>query len=438
MQVFLSLQEKCEYAYLLESVEGPKRIARFSFIGFNPRQLYTVKDGEALLQDLSCGEEASFKVKDPLETLRRIVGREPGCSDLRFSGGAVGYISYDAVRYWEKLPRIAEDEPKFPDIEFGIYDDVLVFDHERNEAIYVYRGEDRSDELLELADDEWDGGEHLSFTFPKANLSKEEYEERVLRAKEYIASGDIFQVVLSRRYDFKVRGDLARFYLELRKINPSPYMYFLKMGSRRIIGSSPEMLVRVEGGVIETFPIAGTRPRGATEAEDEELARGLLADPKERAEHVMLVDLARNDVGRVAKFGSVHVPEFMVIHKYSHVQHIVSRVVGELRDGCDCYDVLRAVFPAGTVSGAPKVRAMEIIEECEPSRRGPYAGGVGYFSFNGNSDFAITIRTLVADGERCFIQAGAGIVADSIPEREWLETEHKAKALLKALELAEA
>lgn len=431
------MQEKCEYAYLLESVEGPKRIARFSFIGFNPKQLYIAKNGEALLQDLGSGEEARFKVRDPLEALRRLVGREPCCSDLRFSGGAVGYVSYDAVRYWEKLPCIAEDELRFPDLEFGIYDDVLVFDHERNEAVYVYRGEDRSDELLELANDGGEGGGYLSFTPPRANLSKEEYEERVLRAKEYIASGDIFQVVLSRRYDFKVRGDLARFYLELRRINPSPYMYFLKMGSRRIIGSSPEMLVRVEGGVIETFPIAGTRPRGATEAEDEELARGLLADPKERAEHVMLVDLARNDVGRVAKFGSVHVPEFMVIHKYSHVQHIVSRVVGELRDGYDCYDVLRAVFPAGTVSGAPKVRAMEIIEECEPSRRGPYAGGVGYFSFNGNADFAITIRTLVADGDRCFIQAGAGIVADSVPEREWLETEHKAKALLKALELAE-
>ncbi|MEM3465072.1 MAG: anthranilate synthase component I [Candidatus Jordarchaeales archaeon] len=438
MLVFLSLQENCEHAYLLESVEGPRRIARFSFIGFNPSQLLTVKNGEALFQDFNREEELRFRVKDPLELLRMVVGREAEGSELRFSGGAVGYVSYDAVRYWENLPCLAEDVLVFPDLQMGIYEDVLVFDHERGDAVYVYREKDRSNELLELISRcESDVEEGLQFTSPRANLSREEYEERVLRAKEYIESGDIFQVVLSRRYDFSVEGNLSRFYLELRKINPSPYMYFLKMGSRRIIGSSPEMLVRVEGGLIETFPIAGTRPRGATETEDEELAMGLLADPKERAEHVMLVDLARNDVGRVARFGSVHVPEFMTVHKYSHVQHIVSRVVGELRSGCDCYDVLRAVFPAGTVSGAPKVRAMEIIEECEPSRRGPYAGGVGYFSFNGNADFAITIRTLVAEGEHCSIQVGAGIVADSVPEREWLETEHKAKALLKALELAE-
>lgn len=437
MLVFLSLQGSCEHAYLLESVEGPKRIARFSFIGFNPRLLFTVKDGEALLRDSLSGEELRFRVKDPLEALRALVKGSPDGSEFRLAGGAVGYISYDAVRYWEKLPCMAEDVLDFPDLQMGVYDDVLVFDHEKNEVFYVYRGEDRSGELLSLVEGAKEDVGALSFTTPRANLGREEYEEAVRRAKEYIGSGDIFQVVLSRRYDFNVEGDLSRFYLELRRINPSPYMYFLKMGSRRIIGSSPETLVRVEGGLVETFPIAGTRPRGANEAEDEELARSLLADPKERAEHVMLVDLARNDVGRVARFGSVRVPEFMVVHKYSHVQHIVSRVVGELREGCDCYDALRAVFPAGTVSGAPKVRAMEIIEECEPSRRGPYAGGVGYFSFNGNADFAITIRTLVADGRRCSIQVGAGIVADSVPEREWLETEHKAKALLRALELAE-
>jgi len=423
---------------LLESVEGPKRIARFSFIGFNPKLEFTVKDGVASVRDLASGESVSFEVENPLEDLRRLVGSGFGGLDLRFVGGAVGYVSYDAIRYWERLPRSAEDALRFPDMHFGFYDDVLVFDHEKDETIYVYREKDRSGELLELVEEaDEDAGGSLSFTSPRANLSREEYEGIVARAKEYIESGDIFQVVLSRRYDFNVEGDLSRFYLKLRKINPSPYMYFLKMGSRRIIGSSPETLVRVEGRLVETFPIAGTRPRGATEAEDEELARSLLADPKERAEHVMLVDLARNDIGRVARFGSVRVPEFMTVHRYSHVQHIVSRVVGELRSGCDCYDALRAVFPAGTVSGAPKVRAMEIIEECEPSRRGPYAGGVGYFSLNGNADFAITIRTLVADGGRCSIQVGAGIVADSVPEREWLETEHKAKALLKALELAE-
>ncbi|MEM4189949.1 MAG: anthranilate synthase component I family protein, partial [Candidatus Caldarchaeum sp.] len=226
------------------------------------------------------------------------------------------------------------------------------------------------------------------------------------------------------------------FYKALRRINPSPYMYFLKMGSRQIVGSSPEMLVRVENNMVETFPIAGTRPRVEDGARNEALKQELLLDPKECAEHVMLVDLARNDVGRVAEFGTVSVPEFMRLYEYSHVQHMVSRVVGRLRKDCDCYDALRAVFPAGTVSGAPKVRAMEIIEESEPTRRGPYAGAVGYFSFNGAADFAITIRTLVADGDKAYIQAGAGIVADSNPEKEWYETEHKAAALLKALRFA--
>jgi len=258
----------------------------------------------------------------------------------------------------------------------------------------------------------------------------------VEKAKEYVTAGDIFQVVLSKRYDFRIRGDLVGFYRNLREINPSPYMYFLKSGEHRIVGSSPEMLVRVENRVVETFPIAGTRPHVKNPIENKRLTEELLSDPKERAEHVMLVDLGRNDIGKVSKFGSVHLPEFMKVHQYSHVQHIVSRVVGNLRDECDCYDALRAVFPAGTVSGAPKVRAMEIIEELEPTRRGPYAGAVGYFSYNGNADFAITIRTLIANGDKAHIQVGAGIVADSEPEREWFETEHKAQALIKALEVS--
>jgi anthranilate synthase component 1 len=226
------------------------------------------------------------------------------------------------------------------------------------------------------------------------------------------------------------------FYRALREINPSPYMYFFKAGDKQIVGSSPEMLARIDNRVVETFPIAGTRPCVENSRENERLAEQLLADPKERAEHVMLVDLARNDVGKVAKFGSVHVPEFMKVHRYSHVQHIVSQVVGDLQDDKECYDVLRAVFPAGTVSGAPKVRAMEIIEELEPTKRGPYAGAVGYFSYNGNADFAITIRTLFAEGDKACIQVGAGIVADSVPEREWFETDHKAEALMKALKKA--
>jgi anthranilate synthase component 1 len=279
--------------------------------------------------------------------------------------------------------------------------------------------------------------EPLSFSSLRVNIGKEQFEEIVAKSKEYIASGDVFQVVLSRRFEFNFDGSLTSFYMALRGINPSPYMYFLKMGERQIVGSSPEMLVRVENEAVETFPIAGMRPRALEDpVADLALTEELLRDPKERAEHAMLVDLARNDVGRVCEYGSVYVPEFMKIYRYSHVQHMVSRVVGRLRRNLSCYDALRAVFPAGTVTGVPKVRAMEIIEEPEPVRRGPYAGAVGYFSFNGNADFAITIRTLIASGRRAYIQVGAGIVADSVPEREWLETEHKASALLEALQRA--
>ena len=415
---------------------GPKKLAQFSFFGFMPRLIVTAKDGYVTLHDMTSDEKTIVKAVDPLVVLKEVLGRERRRGGFRFVGGAVGYVSYDAVRYWEKLPNLAKNVLNFPNFHFGLYDDGVIFDHVRGETVYFYRDEDRLDELVKLTKNPDDIGS-LSFTTPRVNMSKDRYEELVERAKAYITSGDIFQVVLSKRQDFEVDGDLTNFYLSLRRINPSPYMYFLKMGNQKIIGSSPEMLVRVNGNTVETFPIAGTRPTVKDTSKNKALAEELLSDPKERAEHVMLVDLARNDVGRVSRFGSVRVPEFMKVHEYSHVQHIVSRVVGKLKDDCDCYDALRAVFPAGTVSGAPKVRAMEIIEESEPSRRGPYAGAVGYFSYNGNADFAITIRTLVADGNKCSIQAGGGIVADSVPEREWFETEHKAKALMKALELSE-
>lgn len=417
-------------------MEGPKKLAQYSFIGFMPKMLVTAKDGEVTLQDMESGEKNITKANDPLKVLEEVLGTKSNQKRFRLEGGAVGYISYDAIRYFEKLPNRAVDDLEFPDIQMGIYDDGVVFDHIRGETLYYYRDEDHSDELLELAKEPYNPGS-LSFTSPKFNVTKEQYEESVKNAKKYIASGDIFQVVPSKRKEFKFKGDLTRFYLALREINPSPYMYFLKMGERKIIGSSPEMLVRVDGNAVETFPIAGTRPRVEDPAKNRALAKDLLSDEKECAEHVMLVDLARNDLGKVSSFGSVHVPEFMEVHEYSHVQHIVSRVVGKLRDDRNCYDAMRAVFPAGTVSGAPKVRAMEIIEELEPTRRGPYAGALGYFSYNGNMDFAITIRTLVADKHRCFIQAGAGIVADSVPETEWFETEHKLGALQKALELSE-
>ncbi|MEM2093353.1 MAG: anthranilate synthase component I [Candidatus Bathyarchaeia archaeon] len=433
--MFNSLYEHCEYAYILESVEGPESLAEYSFIGFNPRLIISIKDGVAEVRDKNGSERRV--VGDPLSIIRRFIdGTRKLQGYFRFIGGAVGYVSYDAVRYWEKLPEQAVDEFRFPDLEMALYDDGIVFDHKTGEAFYYHFGENRLDEIEGLIRENSIPGK-LSHSRPQTNLKKEAYEEIVAKTKEYIASGDIFQAVLSRRYEFSFQGSLIPFYCALRKLNPSPYMYFLKMGNCQIAGSSPEMLVRVEGETVETFPIAGTRPRFKDNPSmDEALAQELIHDPKERAEHVMLVDLARNDLGRVSEFGSVHVPEFMKIYKYSHVQHMVSRVVGRLKPGLNCYDALRAVFPAGTVSGAPKVRAMEIIEELEPVRRGPYAGAVGYFSLNGNADFAIAIRTLVAKGNRAYIQAGAGIVADSVPEREWSETEHKASALLKALQIA--
>lgn len=317
----------------------------------------------------------------------------------------------------------------------GIFEDGFVFDHTKRKAHYYFQDENRLDEVEKLLNQPSDN-ENLSFTQPKVNIQKEDFEKAVIQAKKYVTSGDIFQVVLSKRYKFRVKGNLVAFYKSLRDINPSSYMYFFKSGNRQIVGSSPEMLVRIDNKKVETFPIAGTRPITENPNENTRLGKELLADQKERAEHVMLVDLARNDVGKISKYGSVTVPEFMKIHQYSHVQHIVSQVTGDLKENLQSYDALRAVFPAGTVSGAPKVRAMEIIDELEPSKRGPYAGAVGYFSNNGNADFAITIRTLFADGDQAYIQAGAGIVADSDPEKEWFEADHKAKALIRALEIA--
>jgi len=433
LEIFSKLYKHHENAYILESVEGPRKLAQYSFIGFDPSLTVKIKNGEVVTRNERTGEDGE-KVSDPLNVIEKIVkGRLYPHEEPRFVGGAVGHTSYDAIRYWERLPGMAVDDLNFPDVEMGVFDDGIVFDHRKRQAFYYYLNENRLAEVRKLVK-ETDDFETLSYKEPKVNVTKEYFEKAVENAKEYVASGDVFQVVLSKRYEFHIKGDLIDFYRSLRRINPSPYMYFLKTGDRQIVGSSPEMLVRVDNKVVETFPIAGTRPCAEKPSENRRLAEELLSDPKERAEHVMLVDLARNDIGKVSKFGSVRVPEFMSVHRYSHVQHIVSRVVGNLRGDCDCYDALRAVFPAGTVSGAPKVRAMEIIEELEPTRRGPYAGAVGYFSYNGNADFAITIRTLFVDKDKAYIQVGAGIVADSIPEREWFETEHKAEALMKALE----
>jgi len=417
---------------------GPERLAKFSFVGFSPRLVISAKNNKMTIWKRKTDEKVTIETDDPLDTLREILSTNYIHSQYRFVGGAVGFISYDAIRYWEKLPELADDDLGFPDIHMGIYDDGIIFDRFRDEALYFYTVESRLEELYELARKPHDADNlSLSHTSLGRNLSKNQFEKRVEKAKGYIYSGDIFQVVLSKRCEFKINGDLIKFYLALRRINPSPYMYFLSMGDQKIVGSSPEMLVRVEDSLVETFPIAGTRPRVEDPDENRRLSKDLLSDPKERAEHLMLVDLARNDVGKVSESGSVKVTDFMKIQQYSHVQHIVSRVIGKLRKDCSSYDALRAIFPAGTVSGAPKVRAMEIIEELEPTRRGPYAGAVGYFSYNGNADFAITIRTLIARGDHAYIQAGAGIVADSIPEREWFETEQKLRALMKALEFSE-
>lgn len=434
VDLFAHLYMQHDYSYLLESMEGPEKLAQYSFIGFDPRLVIRVQKGELEIHDRIADTSTRERVRDPLQKIKAIVQNNYiPYTDLRFIGGAVGYVSYDAIRYWEHLPAIARDDLHFPDIELALYDDGIIFDHMRQRTVYYHSSQDRSKVLEELSTSPIDL-QPLTYSKPKTNISQKRFENEVVKAKEYIVSGDILQVVLSKRYDFTIQGDLLRFYQSLRRINPSPYMYFLKMEERQIVGSSPEMLVRVDNGLVETYPIAGTRPRVADKRKNQALAKELLADPKERAEHVMLVDLARNDVGKVSEFGSVHIPLLMEVHEYSHVQHIVSRVVGTLKSSCDSYDALRAVFPAGTVSGAPKVRAMEIIEEAEPTMRGPYAGAVGYFSFNGNCDFAITIRTLTANGDQASIQVGAGIVADSVPETEWFETDHKARALMRALE----
>jgi len=437
LEIFSKLHQKYKTAYLLESIEGPQKLAQYSFLGFDPKITITAKNGITTITNLKANQIITQETNDPFKLIEEQL--QPYANhmvDFRFVGGALGYISYDAIRYIEKLPNQKLDDLKFPDVEMGIFEDGFVFDHTQNQAYYYFRSENRLKEIQELLNEPVIEEEPFVYTQPVVNITKENFEKIVEKAKQYVTAGDIFQVVLSKRFQFQYSGSLLTFYKSLRQINPSPYMFYYKSDKRQIVGASPEMLVRVDNRKVVTFPIAGTTPVTANPEENLRLGKELLKDQKERAEHVMLVDLARNDVGRISKYGSVTVPEFMQVHQFSHVQHIVSQVTGDLKDGLESFDALKAVFPAGTVSGAPKVRAMEIIEEIEPSRRGPYAGAVGYFSCNGNADFAITIRTLFSEGNQAYIQAGAGIVADSIPEKEWFETDYKAKALMKALEHA--
>lgn len=432
--LFRKIYSAYEKVFILESLVGPKELSEMSVIGFDPEFSITCSSKTFKIQNRQKTIHEDT-VTDPLLQLRALL---PKIADSRFRyiGGAVGYISYDAVRFWERLPPGRRKGPGFPLLEFGIYFDGVLYNHKENQAYYFYLGKSRFGELQNIARKSQSGTAKFSYSKPRRNMPKERFASMVRRAKRHVYDGDVFQVVLAKSMSFSIKGSLLRLYEALREVNPSPYMYLLKMSDRCIIGSSPEMLMRVTGGYVETFPIAGTRPVVKDNAENERLKEDLLKDEKELAEHTMLVDLARNDIGRVCKFGTVRVNELMTVKRFSHVQHIVSHVTGQLQDRLDSFDALRAVFPAGTVSGAPKVRAMEVIDELEPTLRGPYAGALGYFSFNGSCDFAITIRSLFVNKNKGYIQSGAGIVMDSSPKNEWAETEHKASAMRSALNKA--
>lgn len=450
--------DKGDYSFLLESVEGGEKWARYSFLGSNPR--VTIRADKRGVTTVRDGVVRTKSYKNPLQAVEDKMGRYKPVPDEnlpRFFGGAVGYLSYDMVRFFEDVNIEKRGEFAFlPDLYFVITDTILIFDNVLHTIKVVYNAYIEDDDLKGayqkalrkidgIVEDLWGPLKHSRYKKGaedrelkwSSNVSKEEFVEKVERAKEYIAAGDIFQVQISQRLSLETRSDPFDIYRTLRRVNPSPYMFYLKYGNLHVVGSSPEVLVRLEGSRVETRPIAGTRRRGRDPENDRRMERELLADSKERAEHIMLVDLGRNDIGRVCKMGSVHVNELMVIERYSHVMHIVSNVMGEIDPGYDQFDLLQACFPAGTVTGAPKIRSMEIIEELEPSNRGLYAGAVGYFSFQGNMDTCITIRTIVIKGNQAYLQAAAGIVADSEPDKEYLETLNKLKGMVKAIEMAE-
>jgi anthranilate synthase component 1 len=450
---------RCAYSFLFESTEKNDVSGRFSFVGFEPR-IITQSFGRDIRIVRDGIEERFITNTDPLDELRKLMARHQFVSPAelpRFAGGAVGFLGYEAIRFFEpKVPSAREDDLQLPEMLFMLTGNVLIFDHRLRtlkvvvnafadhaapEKVYA-RAVESVDAIMQQLAEPTDLplvpiALHEKQSLPRSNFRREEFERAVERAKEYIRAGDIFQVVLSQRFESQFNGEPLDFYRCLRFINPSPYMFCLKFGDDfALVGSSPEMHVRLGGNTIEIRPIAGTRARGVTPAQDEANAAELLADPKERAEHIMLVDLARNDVGRVAEFGTVRVTEFMEIERYSHVMHIVSNVVGRARAGCTAFDVVRATFPAGTVSGAPKIRAMQIISELESTRRGCYAGAIGYFGFDGNFDSCIALRCAVLKNGKAYFQAGAGIVADSNPQREYEETVSKARAMMKALAMA--
>ncbi|MBI4266412.1 MAG: anthranilate synthase component I [Acidobacteria bacterium] len=453
VSAFLKIAEHSDYAFLLESVEGGEQVGRYSFLGKDPFLILRSRGGRTIVERAG---ETSTSDRPFIATLRELMAgfHSPFVPGLpRFTGGAVGYLGYDAAAWFEPVTlqpaHTDEDEAGFM-----LFDTVLAFDHVRHRILIVANARISGDEDLEslyqfarakIEFVERELERALSKAVPvdgqpidiTSNVTREEFERMVRAAKEYIAAGDVYQVVLSQRFEAPFAAEPFTAYRALRHVNPSPYMYFIRMGGRSIVGSSPEMLVRVEGHRIQTHPIAGTRPRGGTEEEDQRLAEELKRNEKERAEHVMLVDLGRNDLGRVSAYGTVKVPTYMTLERYSHVMHLVSIVEGRLSDEHDRLDALVACFPAGTVSGAPKVRAMELIAELENRRRGVYAGAVGYLDFAGNLDFCITIRTVLIENGRAYVQAGAGIVADSNPAAEYEETRDKARGVIQALELAQ-
>ncbi|MBS1818945.1 MAG: anthranilate synthase component I [Acidobacteria bacterium] len=456
VSAFLKIAEDADYAFLLESVEGGEHVGRYSFLGKDPFLILRASNGRTTIER---GGEVTASDAPFLETLRKLMTdyRSPFVPDLpRFTGGAVGYFGYGAASWFEPVLGDLGSSPDGADeAGFMLFDTVLAFDHVQHRILIIANARITADDDLEslyqfacakigflerelernLSVAKRSYADDLAFT---SNLTRDRFEQQVRTAKEHIAAGDIYQVVLSQRFEAEVKADPFTVYRALRHVNPSPYMYFIRMAGVSVVGSSPEMLVRVEGSRVETHPIAGTRPRGRSEDEDLRLADELKRNEKERAEHVMLVDLGRNDVGRVCDYGSVRVPQFMGLERFSHVMHLTSVVEGRLSSECDRLDALASCFPAGTVSGAPKVRAMQIIRELEPSGRGLYAGAVGYLDFAGNLDFCIAIRTIIMSAGKAFVQAGAGIVMDSNPTAEYDETRDKARAAMRALQLAEA
>jgi anthranilate synthase component 1 len=461
VSAFLKIKES-DYGFLLESVEGQEKVARYSFLGNNPSLVFKSKGKniEILYPQKNKVAHRFITKTTPLEEIKRIM-QDFKCVDVaglpRFYGGLVGYIGYDMVRFFENIPDKNPDDLKLPDAILVLTDTILIFDHVNHTIkivsnIVLPKGKQKLSNTtktriyrqaikkIESIQKDFKVSLRYIERFNKrvnknplsSNFKKQEFQEIVKKAKKYIKKGDVIQIVLSQRFKIKINRDPFEIYRNLRSLNPSPYMFFLKLKEAVLIGASPEMLVRCEDGLIQTRPIAGTRPRGKTEKEDKKLENELAHDSKEKAEHIMLVDLGRNDLGRVSKSGKIEVSEFMNIEKYSHVMHLVSEVRGRLDHKYNIYDVLKAAFPAGTVSGSPKIRAMEIIDELENVKRGPYAGCVGYFSFSHNMDTCITIRTIFIKNNVSYIQAGAGIVADSIPEKEYYESMNKARALIEA------